>query len=188
MSITHWLTRCVIFNWLWPFLNRSTRTLDASINVPRNCSKVFTWKVGWINLRCKFHWSAVRTKNTKREFKETTTEWLIKIKRKICIAFNIKIIPRASRSLFFCIREILFRSLILCIIENMFVIDVFNEIWSIFWCTQHNKIQNTTKTIKIKTFNFFVVLFFTWTGYQSVSKEIMQQFVEEYFFGVLFGR
>lgn len=30
--------------------------------------------------------------------------------------------------------------------------------------------------------------FLTWTGYQSISKEIVQQFVEENFFGVFFGR
>lgn len=62
MSMTHWFTKCVMFNSFVSVLSRSTSEFDASTNVPINVSKTFIWNVGWINRRCRLHVSAANPK------------------------------------------------------------------------------------------------------------------------------
>lgn len=59
ISMTHWFIECVIFICWGPFFNLSTSIFDASMNVPRNASKVATWNVGCISRLCRFHSSTI---------------------------------------------------------------------------------------------------------------------------------
>lgn len=89
----------------------------------------------------------------------------------------------------------LFRSII--VIENMFVkLRVFQWKFDQMLITDSrwSSPQTNPSHFQFYTFflfvvvivveNVFIVWSFTWTGYQSISKEIVQQFIEEYFFGV----
>lgn len=133
MSMTHWFTKWVIFNSFELSLRRRTKTFDASINVPKNCSNVFTWNVGWINRRCKFHSSAVQWNEVRRKTVKNRINYLWLL-RWMTINIDERNVYFACFSDKRCVVHFIYVGSIKqwFFIENMFALRVFNEIWPHF--------------------------------------------------------